>query len=58
MAYVKKTGKSFGVFKGNSGKKLSTFKSRKKANSRLKTLHKKNKPKASNRGTTARRKHG
>lgn len=58
MAFVQKAGSRFAVKKGNSGKTLSTFGSKKKAIEERDRLHRKNMPKASNRGKSARKREG
>ena len=56
MAFIKKSGKSFAVKQGNTGKTLSRFSTRKAAAAEVTKLHAKNKPKASNRGKSASKK--
>lgn len=58
MAFIQKSGKRFCVKKGNTGETLSCFSSRKNANTELSRLHSKNMPKQSNRGKSAKKKHG
>lgn len=53
MAFIKKVGSRFQVRQGNNNDLLSSFSSRKKAEKEVKRLHKKNKPKSSNRGKSA-----
>jgi hypothetical protein len=56
MAFVKQTGKGFGVFQGNTGERLSTHSSRKVAEDRVAALHKEHDPMRSNRGKAAAKK--
>jgi hypothetical protein len=56
MAFVQKSGKSYLVKQGNTGKTLARFKNKKDADERVMMLHKKNKPKAANRGKRAAKK--
>lgn len=56
MAFVKKVGSKYGVFQGNTGERQSTFGSKKAADEEVARLHKKNKPKASNKGKSAAKK--
>jgi len=58
MAFIKKSGKKFQVRQGNNNELLSSFSSREKAEKKVKALHKKFKPKASNRGKNAARRFG
>ena len=55
MAFVKKVGRRYQVRQGNNNDLLSTFSGRARAAKEVKRLHKKNKPKASNRGGNAAR---
>jgi hypothetical protein len=55
MAFVTRSGKSFAVRQGNNFRLLSTFKSRPKATKERDRLHRKNKPRASNKGASARK---
>ena len=55
MAYVKKSGKRFQVRQGNNNDLLSSFSTRKAAEEEMDRLHRKNKPKSSNRGGSARK---
>lgn len=57
MAFVKKSGSKYQVRQGNNNDLLSTFSSKTKAEAEVKRLHKKNKPKSSNRGGSAAKKH-
>ena len=56
MAFVKKSGKRFQVRQGNNNELLHSFGSREKAEQTVADLHKKFKPKPSNRGKAAARK--
>ncbi len=56
MAFVTKKGSRFTVRQGNNFKVLSSFSSRSAALKERDRLHKKNKPKASAKGATARKK--
>ena len=59
MAYVQKSGKRYCVKKGNTGETLSCFTGKEgkmNADAELKRLHRKNMPKASNRGKSAQKK--
>jgi hypothetical protein len=58
MAFIKKSGSKFQVRQGNNNELLATFSSRKKAESKVQKLHKKFKPKSSNRGKNAARRFG
>ena len=53
MAFIKKTGKSYTVRQGNNNKLLSRHGSLGSAEKQLDFLHKKNKPKSTNRGKRA-----
>ena len=53
MAFVRKSGSRFAVHQGNTGKRLSSFGSRKAANAEVSRLHSKNKPRSTNRGASA-----
>lgn len=53
MAFVSKQGSRWAVKKGNDGKTLRTFSSRAAAQKEVKRLHRRNKPKAANRGRRA-----
>jgi len=58
MAFTKKTKTGVQVRQGNNNDLLTTFTGKnaaKRANAEVKRLHKKNKPKASNRGKSARK---
>lgn len=55
MAFVQKCGKRFCVFQGNTGERLSSFPKRAGAVDEMQRLHRKNKPTASNRGKSARK---
>lgn len=58
MAFVQKKGKSFQVRKGNDGSLLSSFSgknAKKRADKEVSRLHRKNMPKSSNRGKSARK---
>ena len=54
MAFVTKTGKSFAVKQGNTGVTLSRFSTRAAAKAEVRSLHRTNDPKSSNRGKSAR----
>lgn len=56
MAFITKSGSRFAVRQGNNFKLLSTFGSRSKAEEERDRLHRKNKPRASNRANKARKK--
>ena len=59
MAFSEKTKSGYCVKQGNTGKTLSCFRgkdAKKKADSEISRLHKKNKPKASNKGKSASKK--
>lgn len=61
MAFIEKTKKGYVVKKGNSGETLCRFSgknAKKKADEKLKALHKKHMPKSKNRGKSAAKKHG
>jgi hypothetical protein len=57
MAFVRKSGSRFQVRHGVTGELLSSHGSQSAANKRIEMLHKKNKPKSTNRGTSARSRH-
>lgn len=56
MAFVKKAGSKFQVRQGNNNKKLSTYKSKDKADEEVRKLHKEYNPQKVNRGKNAARK--
>lgn len=55
MAFIVKSGKRFQVRQGNNNDLLSSFSTRKAAKVEVGKLHKKNKPKTSNRGKSAKK---
>lgn len=57
MAFVTQRGKRFQVRHGRTGRVLSSYGSRSKAQSEMNRLHRKNKPKPSSRGAAARRRY-
>ena len=58
MAFVEKKGNGYVVRQGNTGRELSIHGSQAAANKEVDRLHKKNKPRAENKGNTARGKQG
>lgn len=55
MAFVRKVGNRYQVRQGNNNDLLATFSSKKAADDEVERLHKKNKPKSSNRGASAKK---
>ncbi len=61
MAFTEKSGKGYVVKQGNTGKVLSRFSgkdAKKKADARVRQLHKENNPSSANRGKSAQKKQG
>ena len=56
MAFIRKVGSKYQVRQGNNNDLLGSFSSRDAAQKEVDRLHRKNKPKASNRGKSASKK--